>query len=151
MLPAPYIPIQTNVQVSYCFPNQFLTHSLPTVTLSIMSTQNTMHTNSNKHHMSLHTYRIMTVSQHTFSKTCSVSRQRYMNVRKSQSYVKCWKCPPHSAMNGFTLFLISDAASWTDTVLMLKMQGSSFYFNGLYFLQVEFVHVLGQNFHCLIS
>jgi len=29
-----------------------------------------MQTNSDKHHMSLHTYRIMTVSQNTFSKTC---------------------------------------------------------------------------------
>jgi hypothetical protein len=80
-----------------------------------------------------------------------VSRQRYINARKTWSYVKCWKCPPHSAMIGFTLCLISDAASWTDAARMMAMRGSAFYFNCLYFLPVEFVHVLCQHFHCLIS
>jgi len=41
-----------------------------------MSTQNTTQTNYNKHHMSLHTYRIMTLSQHTFSKTCFVCQDK---------------------------------------------------------------------------
>jgi hypothetical protein len=35
-----------------------------------------MQTNSNECHMSLHTYRIMTVSQSTFSKTCCMCQNR---------------------------------------------------------------------------
>jgi len=50
-----------------------------------MSTQNTMQTNSNKHHMSLHTYRIMTVSQNTFPETCSVCQYRSILMPEKQS------------------------------------------------------------------
>jgi len=51
-------------------------------------------------------------------------------------------------MNGFTLFRIFDGASWTDAMMMTEMQGSAFYINCLYFLPLEFVHVLCQHFHC---
>jgi hypothetical protein len=41
-----------------------------------MYTQNTMQNNSNKQDKSLYTYRIMTVSQNVFSKTCSMCQDR---------------------------------------------------------------------------
>jgi len=44
-----------------------------------------MQTNANKQDMSLHIYRIMTVSQNTFSKTSSVCQDRSTLMQEKQS------------------------------------------------------------------
>jgi hypothetical protein len=50
-----------------------------------MSTRNSMQTNANKQDMSSHIYRIMTVSQNTFSKTCSMCQDRSKLMPEKQS------------------------------------------------------------------
>jgi hypothetical protein len=47
--------------------------------------------------------------------TCSICEKNKLNRNeetKKQCYIKCWKCPPRSAMHTFTLFLMSDATRW---------------------------------------
>jgi hypothetical protein len=43
--------------------------------------------------------------------TCSICQKiNYVEIRKQkQCYIKCWKCPPRSAIHAFTLFLRFDA------------------------------------------
>jgi hypothetical protein len=41
--------------------------------------------------------------------------KKYITLKsenKKQCYIKCWKCPPRSAMHTFTLFLMFDATRW---------------------------------------
>jgi hypothetical protein len=45
--------------------------------------------------------------------------------QKKKCYIKCWKCPPLSAMQAFTFFLMSDATRWrlsavTETVYQTR-------------------------------
>jgi hypothetical protein len=45
--------------------------------------------------------------------TCAICQKiNYIQIRKKQGYIKCWKCPPLSAMHAFTLCLMFDATRW---------------------------------------
>jgi hypothetical protein len=48
---------------------------------------------------------------------------------KKQYYIKCWKCPLHSAMRAFNLFLTLDATRWRVSAVTFEMHSLLFCFS----------------------
>jgi hypothetical protein len=49
---------------------------------------------------------------HSWNMFCSSKNKLHWNQETKKRYIKCWKCPPCSAMHAFTLFLMFDATQW---------------------------------------
>jgi hypothetical protein len=45
-----------------------------------------------------------------------LSELNYNEIRKQKTMLKCWKCPPRSAMHAITIFLMFDATRWRVSV-----------------------------------